>query len=95
MKITVEFLSMPVVTKVIGASSLALEFEGQTIEDLIKEVTGRYGEKVRQFLLDEAGKLDMIFKIILNKKEWIYREQMNKKLQPGDRVTIMMLAAGG
>jgi molybdopterin converting factor small subunit len=93
--ITVEFLSMPVVTKVIGQSSVVMDFKGSTIEDLILAICRQYGEKVRQFLLDESGKLDMIFKIILNKKEWIYREQMNKELQSGDRITIMMLAAGG
>jgi len=95
MKITVEFLSIPVVAKIIGSKSTTIDFNGRTIEDLIQEIICKYGEKVRQFLLDESGKLDMIFKVILNKKEWIYRDQMDKILIEGDKVTIMMLAAGG
>ena len=95
MKITVEFLSIPVVAKIIGSKSTTIDFNGRTIEDLIQEITCKYGEKTRQFLLDESGKLDMIFKVILNKKEWIYRDQMDKILIEGDKVTIMMLAAGG
>jgi molybdopterin converting factor small subunit len=95
MKIAVEFLSMPVVTKIVGSKSISLNFSGQTIEDLMNELVTRYGEKVRGFLLDESGKLDRIFKILLNKKEWISRDQMSKILKDGDKVTIMMLVGGG
>lgn len=95
MKINLEFLSMPTVTKTIGSKSLSLDFPGQTIEDLMKEVSNRYGQKVRRFLLDESGRLDRTFKVLLNKKEWIRGDQMNKTLNDGDQVTIMMLVAGG
>ena len=95
MKIAVEFLSMPVVTKIVGGKSISFDFHGQTIEDLMNEIVTRYGEKVRGFLLDESGKLDRIFKILLNKKEWVSRDHMNKTLKDGDQVTIMMLVGGG
>lgn len=95
MKIAVEFLSLPVVTKIVGGKSISFDFHGQTIEDLMNEIVTRYGEKVRGFLLDESGKLDRIFKVLLNKKEWISRDQMNKTLKDGDKVTIMMLVGGG
>ncbi len=95
MKIAVEFLSLPVVTKIAGGKSILFDFHGRTIEDLMNEIVTRYGEKVRGFLLDESGKLDRIFKVLLNKKEWISRDQMNKTLKDGDKVTIMMLVGGG
>ncbi len=95
MKISVEFLSLPIVTKIVGGKSLSLNFSGQTIDDLINEIVNKYGEKVRRFFLDESGKLDRVFKILLNKKEWISRDQMNKTLKEGDQVTIMMLIGGG
>ncbi len=95
MKIAVEFLSLPVVTKIVGGKSIFFELHGRTIEDLMNELVTRYGEKVGGFLLDESGKLDRIFKILLNKKEWVTRDQMNKALKDGDKVTIMMLVGGG
>ena len=95
MKIKVDFLSLPNVVKMVGSKSVVLDFSGRTINDLINEIAEKYGPKVGSFLCDESGKLDMILKVILNDKEWINRDQMDKMLQEGDKVTIMMLAAGG
>jgi len=95
MKINVEFLSVPTVTKIIGSKSLAVDFSGRTIDDLINEIGNRYGQSVRRFLLDESGKLDRMFKVLLNKKEWLRGDSMKKPLKNDDHVTIMMLVAGG
>lgn len=95
MKITVEFLSLPNVVKMVGSKNVAIEFNGRTVDDLIRSVCEKYGSKVQQFLLDETGHLDMSFAITINKQEWIRREQMSRTLCDGDQVTIMMLAAGG
>ncbi len=95
MKINVEFLSMPIVTKIVGSKTLALDFPGQTVDDLINQIVNTYGEKLRHFLLDESSKLDRAFMIHLNKKEWIRRDQLNKNLNHGDQVTLMMLVGGG
>ena len=95
MKITVEFLSMPIITKVIGSKSVNLSFSGDTIDDLLSHITNKYGEEVRRFLLDDTGKLDMTLKILLNKKEWIPREGTNRLLRDSDVITIMMLVGGG
>jgi MoaD family protein len=95
MKITVEFLSLPAVTKIVGDKSITLEFPGRTIDDLLTLITDRYGQKVRNFLFDDSGKLDMMLKILLNGSQWIRRDQLDKPLENGDRITIMMLVAGG
>jgi len=95
MKISVEFLSVPVITKITGSKTLSLDFPGRTVDDLIDEMIDKYGPKLRRFLLDDSGKLDSVFKILLNKKEWIRREQMSTPLKDGDHVTLMMLVAGG
>jgi molybdopterin converting factor small subunit len=95
MAITVEFLSLPNVVKMVGSKIIAMDYSGQTIEGMIQQVAEKYGKDVKKFLLDETGRLDMIFKIIRNKEEWIRADQMQRPLQDGDRLTIMMLAAGG
>jgi molybdopterin converting factor small subunit len=95
MKIHVEFLSLPIVAKMVGGKSISLDFPGGTVDDLIKHLTGRYGPGVGKFLLDKTGKLDMGFQVLLNEKEWISRTKTNKPLEDGDHVKIMMLVSGG
>jgi molybdopterin converting factor small subunit len=95
MAITVEFLSLPNVVKMVGSKTVTMDYAGQTVESLIRQVAENYGKDVKKFLLDEAGRLDMAFRIMRNKEEWIHSDQMQRPLQDGDRLTIMMLVAGG
>jgi len=95
MKITVEFLSLPNVVKMVGSKSLTLDFHGNTAYDLIHELAAKYGKNVQQFLFDETGQFDLSLALTVNKQEWIRRDQMDRALHDGDRVTIMMLVAGG
>jgi len=95
MKITVEFLSLPNVVKMTGSKTIALDFHGRTVDDLVHELAAKYGAGVRQFLLDETGEMDLSLTVAINKQDWIRRGQMDRPLQDGDRVTIMMLVAGG
>ena len=95
MKVTLEFLSLPNVVKMIGSKTVALDISGTTINDLVREVAGKYGRDVQKFLLDESGQLDTSLAIAINQQELIYRDQMDRPLRDGDRVTIMMLVAGG
>ncbi len=95
MKITVEFLSLPNGVKKVGSKSVVLDFAGTTVNDLVHEVAGKFGNDVRKFLLDETGNLDMSLSLALNQQDFIRHEQMDRPLHDGDRVTIMMLVAGG
>ena len=94
MKVLIEFLSLPNVVKIVGGKSIEFDFCGHTIDELVTELAAAYGQKLRDFLLDDSGKLDMTLRIVLNKK-WISRDQMNTKINDVDSVTIMMLVGGG
>jgi molybdopterin converting factor small subunit len=95
MKVTVEFLSLPNVVKMVGSKKVTFDFSGTTVNDLVSELAGQYGEKVQKFLLDESGQLDMSLSLTVNQQEWIRHNQMDRPLRDGDKVTIMMLVAGG
>ncbi len=95
MKVTVEFLSLPNVVKMIGSKAITMDFSGQSVDDLVEEVAKRHGAELGRFLLDETGRLDPTFAVTINKQEWIRRDQMNRFLREGDVVTIMMLTGGG
>jgi len=94
MKITIEFLSLPYLVKMIGSKTIALDFRGQTAGDLLNELAQKYGSGVRKFLFDETGNLDMSLSMAVN-KHWVRQNQMDTSLHEGDHVTIMMLVAGG
>lgn len=95
MQITVEFLSLPIVTRVVGSRTVTLSFPGGTVDDLITAVACLYGPRVREFLLSEDGRLDHEFRVQLNDSEWIHEEQRDRPLVDGDKVTLMMLVGGG
>jgi molybdopterin converting factor small subunit len=94
MKIAVEFLSLPNLAKMAGGKTITVDFSGRTAGDLLHELASKYGAGFRKFLFDESGRLDMSLAMTVN-KEWVRQNQMDKALQEGDRVSIMMLVAGG
>ena len=95
MSISIEFVSLPTVVKMIGSKTISMDYSGQTVEELVQQVAGKYGKDVARFLLDENGRIDMTLKVVLNKEEWLEHDQVQKPLQDGDNVAIMMLVAGG
>ncbi len=94
MKVTVEFLSLPIVAKIVGSKTITLDFFGSTVVDLLHELARKYGAGVQKFLFDESGQFDMSLALTVN-REWVRQNQMDRALHEGDRVTIMMLVAGG
>ena len=94
MKITVEFLSLPNVVKMVGSKTITVDLSGQTVGDLLHELALKHRAGVEKFLLDETGHLDMSLAMTVN-KEWVRQGQTDRTLREGDRVTFMMLAAGG
>jgi molybdopterin converting factor small subunit len=95
MAITVEFLSLPNVVKMVGSKTIQMDYSSQNVENLIRDVAEKYGRDVKKFLLDENGRLDMFFRVVRNKEDWLQSDQMQTPLQDGDHITILMLAAGG
>ena len=95
MAITIEFVSLPTVVKMIGSKTISMDYSGQTVEELVHQVAEKYGKEVKRFLLDENGRMDMSLKAVCNKEEWLKPDEMQRPLKDGDLVSIMMLVAGG
>jgi molybdopterin converting factor small subunit len=94
-KVRVDFIGIPTVSKLVGSKSISVDFPDKTVGELIKHISKRYGKGVRDFLLDESGNLDLTFQILLNGTEWISRKDMNRNLSDDDVVRIILLAGGG
>ncbi len=94
MKVNLKIL-LPTLPEVVGGKELAVEFAGETVNDLLEYLLARYGRKARQALCDERGKLDPVIQVLLNGEEWITHDRLDTVLQDGDDIILMMLMAGG
>jgi MoaD family protein len=95
MKITVEFLGFPMASDVIGKKKLEVDISGNTVKDVIDELIGLYGRKVREAFYDEKGNFDVILQVMLNGKTFISADKHHTPLNEGDTLVFMLLLAGG
>ena len=94
-KIHVEFLGFPMVSDLIGTKKLDLNIPGETVKDVIDELTRRYGKKVERAFYDDKGRLDVTLQMTLNGKTFISADQLHAPLKNGDTLTFVLLLAGG
>lgn len=95
MKIQVEFLGIPMVSDVIGKKKLELDISGNTVRDVLEELTHRYGKKVVEALYDPQGNFDLMIQVSLNGKTILSPDQHDTPLKEGDSLLFMLLLAGG
>ena len=86
---------LPALPEAIGSKELEVEFDGETVSDLIEYLIAQYGRKAKQALLDERGELDPVVQILLNGEEWVTHDRLDRTLQDGDHVFLMLMLAGG
>lgn len=95
MKIQVESLGLPSLSKLIGRKT-ELEMAGGSVADLIAHIVNRTGSKARKVLLDDSGELDMTIQVMLNDEGFVPRNELSQRpLKDGDKVKIMLLVGGG
>ena len=95
MKVTVEFLSLPLITRSLGKKRIDFEFNGSTLADLGRALGSKIS-RANDILLRSDGLIDDDIQIYINGAEKIDRDESeSRKLNEGDTVTFMMLVAGG
>ena len=95
MRVHLEFLGLPMVSDIIGAKKLNLDFSGETVKDVMEEFIRRYGKKVRDTFYDTDGHLDPMIQIALNGKSFISADRLDTALKEGDYLAFFLLLAGG
>jgi molybdopterin converting factor small subunit len=95
MKISIEFLGLPMVSDAIGKKKLELNISGETVKDVIDELIKRHGKKVRNAFFDAEGDFDVMIQTVLNGKSFIPADKHHTPLNEGDTLTFMLLLAGG
>ena len=81
MKISVETLSLPSLSRLIGRKT---------------EIVIDGGKKAGQVLLDQKGELDIVIQIMINDEAFLSRKEIaTRSLKEGDKVKFLLLVGGG
>ena len=95
MKIQVESLGLPTLSKLIGKKS-QLEMADGTVADVISHIVDRIGQPARKILLDQTGHLDLSIQVMVNDEGFLPRNEYTQRiLKDGDSVKFMLLVGGG
>ena len=95
MKIQIESLGLPTLSKLIGKKSQQQMTDG-TLSDLVGHIVKRYGPTAGKILLDQEGQLDMAIQVMINDEGFLPREDYSQRiLNDGDSVKFMLLVGGG
>ena len=95
MKVTVEFLSLPLLTMKLGKKKIDMEMRGATVGDLSREIASKIPGAIGM-VLKKDGTIDDDIRVYLNGKDCANREELpSTPLNQGDTVTFMLLVAGG
>jgi len=97
MKITVESLGLPTLSKLIGKKT-EFEIKGDrvTVTDLVAFLVSNYGQHACKILLDSKGNLDVAIQVMINDEGFLARKQYARRgLKEEDTVRFMLLVGGG
>ena len=95
MKVQIESLGLPTLSKLIGKKSQQEMTDG-TLSDLVVHIVNRYGPMAGKILLDQEGQLDMAIQVMINDEGFLPREDYTQRiLNDGDQVKFMLLVGGG
>ena len=95
MKINLELLSLPTLSRLIGRKT-EIEMAGGTVKHLIDHLIRTYGKKAGQVLLDQKGDLDIVIQIMINDEGFLPRKEIaTRSLKEGDKLKFLLLVGGG
>ncbi|MGD2270345.1 MAG: MoaD/ThiS family protein [Desulfobacterales bacterium] len=97
MKITVESIGLPTMSKLIGKKTeFEIDAKTATVTDLVSFLVKNHGQKARQILLDAKGNLDMAIQVMINDETFLARKEYSRRmLKDGDTVRFLLLVGGG
>jgi sulfur carrier protein ThiS len=95
MKIQIESLGLPTLSKLIGKTSQVDMADG-TVADIVSHIVKQMGQPARKILLDQKGRLDLSIQVMVNDEGFLPRNEYSQRvLKDGDKVKFMLLVGGG
>jgi sulfur carrier protein ThiS len=95
MKIQIESLGLPTLSKLLGKTSQVKMADG-TLADIVSHIVNRMGQPARKILLDKTGQLDLSIQVMVNDESFLPRDEYSQRvLKDGDKVKFLLLVGGG
>lgn len=95
MIIKVRTIAFPTLSSALGSRELKLNFQGETVSDLIDELQQKFGGKIKDLLFDQDGQIDDTIITVINGTLLPLSRQVTITLKDGDTITFMLPFAGG
>jgi sulfur carrier protein ThiS len=96
MNIKIEFIGFPIIYDLFPEGTHSYSLSGKTIPKLLEELIARYGQRLKESLLDIGpNKMDPTIQMRINGKFILTDEIQMHEIQEGDHVTFLKLLAGG
>jgi molybdopterin synthase sulfur carrier subunit len=84
------------IREIMKTKEIELESDNKiTVQDAIKLMTDRYGEKLINYLLEKNGKPKPVFLLMVNGKSIKELEGLETPLKEGDVLAVLPPAVGG
>lgn len=85
------------VKEVVGQSKIEIEIENATLNNLLNELSVKFGRKFKELLFDpESDEIRPYFHVLVNgRKHQNLKDGFNTSLNDGDVVAIFSPVAGG
>jgi len=80
-------------TKITGEKATAVE--ASTLKEAIGKLTAKYGERFKERIYDEKGKLARFINIYVNGKDIRFLNHLDTQLNDEDNVSIIPAVGGG
>ena len=86
-----------ILRELVGKREETLEFNTGivTVEDVLKELTRRYGQEFKEYLYNDKQTVRDYLQLLVNGKSVDLMERIKTKLKEGDEVAIVPPVSGG
>jgi len=72
-----------------------IDIEADHVEEALKMIMERYGEKMKGRIFDEEGKLNKFLDIYVNGRNINFLNGLDTELRDGDSITVLRVVSGG
>ena len=91
----VVFRTFGQLTKFSKDNQLDIDFNGETVQDFLRELQNRMGDGIKPILYPDGKNLSPMIFILINGKNIQQLDGLKTKLNDGDIVSVLPVTAGG
>jgi len=96
MKIKVKVRFFTSLREIVGKREEQIEFsKGVTVEELLRHLSQKHGERFRDYVYDEEGEVRGHLQFLVNGQSTTTLQGFKTKLKEGDQVAILPPVGGG